>query len=119
MAAHLLSYESEPSVFYYQSRWWQSRVMFPSLPLTLFLDHGSTTFASFLCSFCHHSISSVDFSLCTEISYPGNKNLDFKSDVDRLGSLAKLLNETLKTSKRREMRVRLMGNSAKRNKVKS
>lgn len=47
------------------------------------------------------------------------QNLDFKSDVDRLGSLAKLLNETLKTSERREMRVRLMGNSAKRNKVKS
>lgn len=119
MAAHLLSYESVPSVFYYQSRWWQSRVMLPSLPLTLFLDHGSTTCASFLCSFCHHSISSIDFSLYTEITSPGNKRLDFKSDGDRLGSLAKLFNETLKTFKRREMRLRLMGNNAKSNKVKS
>lgn len=95
--------------------------MFPTLlsyPLTLFLGHGSTTFASFLYSFCHHNISSIDFSLYTEIAYPENKNFDFKSDVDSLGSLAKLLNETLKTSDRREMRVRLMGNNAKRNKVK-
>lgn len=117
-SAYLLSYESVPSVFYYQRRWWQSQVMFPSLlsyPLTLFLDHGSTAFRSFLSSFCHHNI----FLYAQKYHILETKNLDFKSDVDRLGSLAKLLNKTLKTSKRRDMRMRLMGNNAKKNKVKS